>query len=402
VRTSRGPRPTLEAVAAHAGVSRATVSRVVNGGAGVRAEVAEKVRQSVQQLGYVPNNAARTLVTRRTGAVAVVIAEPESRVFADPFFAQQLRGISRELAEHDYQLLLMMLEHSRDYDRIGRYLSGGHVDGALMFSLHGYDPPPGFARDEPAPGPTGEVRPRATVFGLPTVFGGRPGWPGAATDPELLYVDSDNRDGARQAVSHLLQRGRKKIAVITGPLDQTSALDRLHGYVDALGLSPGSEDPSLVADGGFTVEGGEHAMAQLLDSSPDLDAVFAGNDLMASGALRTLRERGRSVPGDVAVVGYDDSEPAAWAQPALTTVRQDVEGMGRIMARLLVRRLAVSAATGTGAGASTGAGPGNGTGTGTGTATSTATGTGNGAVREPGRRLGPVVTSAQLVVRDSS
>ncbi|MGW7352060.1 LacI family DNA-binding transcriptional regulator [Streptomyces sp. NPDC054784] len=316
-----GSRPTLEAVAAHAGVSRATVSRVVNGGAGVRAEVRDRVQRSVDELGYVPNSAARSLVTRRTGAVAVVIAEPETRVFADPFFAQQLRGISRELSERDMQLLLLLLEQRRDHTRIGRYLSGGHVDGALMFSLHTHDPLPAMAAES----------------GLPTVFGGRPGWPGSEREPRPLYVDTDNRGGARQAVEHLLERGRRRVAVITGPLDQTSALDRLHGYRDALGVV--EADPALVAHGGFTAEGGERAMAELLDRTPDLDAVFAGSDLMASGAIRTLRAYGRGVPDDVAVVGYDDLEPAAWADPPLTTVRQDVEGMGRMMAELLMRRL---------------------------------------------------------------
>ncbi|THA27113.1 LacI family transcriptional regulator [Streptomyces sp. RKND-216] len=317
----RGSRPTLEAVAAHAGVSRATVSRVVNGGPGVRTEVRERVQRSVEELGYVPNSAARSLVTRRTGAVAVVIAEPETRVFSDPFFSQQLRGISRELSERDTQLLLMLLEHRRDYARIGRYLSGGHVDGALMFSLHSEDPLPAMAAES----------------GLPTVFGGRPGWPGADKDPDLLYVDTDNRGGARQAVAHLLERGRRRIAVITGPLDQTSALDRLQGHRDALAAAGAAGAGE--AHGAFTAEGGERAMRELLAREPELDAVFAGSDLMASGALRALRAAGRRVPEDVAVVGYDDLEPAAWADPPLTTVRQDVEGMGRMMAELLLRRL---------------------------------------------------------------
>ncbi|MFD7512473.1 LacI family DNA-binding transcriptional regulator [Streptomyces sp. NPDC059853] len=314
-------QPTLEAVAAHAGVSRATVSRVVNGTPGVREELRERVRRSVAALGYVPNSAARSLVTRRTGAVGVVIAEPESRVFADPFFAQQLRGIGRELAAHDTQLLLMLVERPGDDDRIGRYLAGGHVDGVLMFSLHNDDTLPALARSS----------------GLPTVYGGRPGWPAAGTGPAPLYVDTDNRDGARQAVEHLLARGRRRIAVITGPLDQTAAQDRLAGYLDALGRT--EADPALLAHGDFTARGGEAAMARLLESAPDLDAVAAGNDLMATGALRTLRRHGRRVPADVAVTGYDDLEPAAWAEPALTTVRQDVQLMGRMMAQLLLREL---------------------------------------------------------------
>ncbi|MFF8311639.1 LacI family DNA-binding transcriptional regulator [Streptomyces lydicus] len=364
-----GPRPTLEAVAALAGVSRATVSRVVNGGRGVREPVQERVRQAVRELGYVPNSAARTLVTRRTGAVAVVIAEPETRVFSDPFFGRQLRGISRELAAADTQLLLMFVEHRADYDRIGRYLSAGHVDGALMFSLH---------RDDPLPA-------MADRAGLPTVYGGRPGWTGADRAPRPLYVDTDNRDGARQAVRHLLGRGRRRIAVITGPLDQTSALDRLDGYREALGVR--EADPRLVADGGFTASGGERAMAQLLDSAPDLDAVFACSDLMANGALRTLRARGRRVPDEVAVVGYDDLEPAAWADPPLTTVRQDVEEMGRLMARLLLCLLEVRRADGT-----SGPGPASGTDR-SGTA---------GARRPHPMQLAPVITEARLVVREST
>lgn len=317
----RGPRPTLEAVAAHAGVSRATVSRVVNGGPGVREELRERVRAAVTALGYVPNSAARSLVTRRTGAVAVVIGEPETRVFSDPFFAQQLRGISGELLAHDLQLLLLLSRTGDDHERIGRYLAAGHVDGVLMFSLHSEDALPAAA----------------AASGLPVVYGGRPGRRATADDPDLLYVDTDNRGGARQAVAHLLERGRRKIGVITGPLDQTSALDRLAGYCDALGVT--AADPALVAHGEFTAESGERAMAELLARSPGLDAVFAGNDLMAAGALRTLGAYGRRVPEDVAVAGYDDLEPATWAEPALTTVRQDVEEMGRIMARLLLRRL---------------------------------------------------------------
>ncbi|WP_407564521.1 LacI family DNA-binding transcriptional regulator [Streptomyces sp. 184] len=315
-----GNRPTLEAVAARAGVSRATASRVVNGGAGVRETLRERVQRAVAELGYVPNQAARTLVTRRTGAVAVVIAEPESRVFADPFFARQLRGISGALAAADTQLVLLYVADREDYPRIGRFLSGGHVDGALMFSLH---------RDDPLPG-------LAAAAGLPVVYGGRPGWPGAAGEPGLLYVDTDNRAGAELAVRHLLARGRRRIGHIAGPLDQTSAVDRLAGYRAALE----GGGPELVAEGDFTPAGGERAMAELLARVPDLDAVFAASDLMATGALRTLRAHGRRVPDDVAVVGYDDLEPAIWTEPPLTTVHQDVEGMGAVMARLLLRGLA--------------------------------------------------------------
>ncbi|MEV5976247.1 LacI family DNA-binding transcriptional regulator [Streptomyces sp. NPDC052114] len=325
------PRPTLEAVAARAGVSRATVSRVVNGDPGVREVLAAKVRRAVDELGYVPNRAARSLVTRRHDAVAVVIAEPETRVFADPFFALQLRGISKELTAHDVQLVLLLTEGRDDHERVGRYLAGGHVDGALVFSLH---------LDDPLPGIIGRA-------GVPTVFGGRPGWADAGRgpsgeralpvdlcDPVAPYVDCDNRGGAREAVRHLVGLGRGRIAHITGPLDQTSAVDRLDGFRDVLA----DVDPRLIAEGDFTPAGGERAMRELLDRVPDVDAVFAANDLSASGALRVLRERGRRVPDDVAVVGFDDMLPVAeQADPPLTTVRQDIEEMGRLMARMLLR-----------------------------------------------------------------
>ncbi|MEW2116671.1 LacI family DNA-binding transcriptional regulator [Streptomyces sp. NPDC005474] len=313
--TETASRPTLEAVAARAGVSRATASRVVNGGDGVREPLVERVRRAVEELGYVPNQAARSLVTRRHDAVAVVIAEPETRVFADPFFALQLRGISKELTAHDSQLVLLLTEGRDDHSRVGRYLAGGHVDGALVFSLHLDDPLPGLVQ-------------RA---GVPTVFGGRPGWSDGTRDP--VYVDSDNRGGARTAVRHLVALGRTRIAHITGPLDQTSAADRRDGFRDVMP----DADPRLIIESDFTPAGGERAMRELLDRCPDLDAVFAANDLSASGALRVLRERGRRVPEDVAVVGFDDMLPVAeQSDPPLTTVRQDIEEMGRLMARLLL------------------------------------------------------------------
>ncbi|MFD3480170.1 LacI family DNA-binding transcriptional regulator [Streptomyces sp. NPDC058695] len=312
-----GSRPTLEAVAAYAGVSRATASRVVNGGAGVRAPLVDKVRKAVEELGYVPNHAARTLVTRRNGAVAVIIAEPELRIFSDPFFEQQVRGISRELTEHDAQLVLLWVEGPGDHDRIARYLGGGHVDGALAFSLH---------NDDELPALIGRT-------GIPTVFGGRPA---AGSGLNVPFVDCDNRGGAREAVRHLVSLGRRHIAHIAGPRDQMSALDRIDGYHDVLLKA----DPALLCQGDFAEESGARAMAELLDRRPDVDGVFVANDLMASGALRTLRERGVQVPEDVAVVGFDDmASVVRTTEPALTTVRQDVEGMGRLMVKLLMRQL---------------------------------------------------------------
>ncbi|MEV7617715.1 LacI family DNA-binding transcriptional regulator [Streptomyces sp. NPDC089799] len=327
--TEGSPRPTLEAVAARAGVSRATVSRVVNGGEGVRRPLVDRVRKAVQELGYVPNHAARSLVTRRHGAVAVIIAEPEFRIFSDPFFEKQVRGISRELTARDTQLVLLWVEGTGDHERIARYLDAGHVDGALAFSLHSDDRLPALI-----------ARSR-----VPVVFGGRP-----ALEPGLAvpFVDCDNRGGARAAVQHLVSLGRRRIGHIAGPRNQTSALDRIAGYQDVLV----DADPALLCQGDFTSASGARAMAELLERRPDLDAVFAANDLMAAGALRTLRDHGIRVPEDVAVVGFDDMDAVVRdTVPALTTVRQDIEGMGRLMVRLLMRVLDVAAHTASASGA---------------------------------------------------
>jgi DNA-binding LacI/PurR family transcriptional regulator len=317
---SFAPRPTLEAVAARAGVSRATASRVVNGGAGVRGPLVERVRKAVDELGYVPNQAARTLVTRRNDAIAVVVAEPETRFFTDPFFAQQVRGISKELTAHDNQLVLLLTEGAADYERVGRYLAGGHVDGALIFSLH----------------TDGSLPVLSSAGDVPIVIGGRPTWSDQESGRRALYVDCDNRGGARDAVRHLLSIGRRRIAHIAGPLDQLASVDRLDGFRDVLPET----DPRMIAEGDFTPEGGARAMAELLRRCPDLDAVFAASDVMASGALRVLRTSGHRVPQDIAVVGFDDMVSVAeWTDPPLTTVRQDIEEMGRLMARLLLKAL---------------------------------------------------------------
>lgn len=308
-------RPTLEAVAALAGVGRGTVSRVINGSPNVSTKARDAVLQAIAELGYVPNRAARTLVTRRTDTVALVVSESELRVFDEPYFAGTIRGIGSALAETGLQLILAMAQSPEEHERLEHYLTGQHVDGVLMLSLHGADPLPG----------------RLEAMGVPTVLGGRP----VGLDP-FSYVDMDNRAGARQAVKYLLGKGRRCIATIAGPQDMGVGVDRLAGYRDAL-LASGLTE--LVAYGDFSEESGASAMRELLEAHPDLDAVFAASDLMAVGAMRALRDKGRSIPGDVAVVGFEDSKVALHTNPPLTTVHQPTEAMGRQMAQLLVARI---------------------------------------------------------------
>jgi DNA-binding LacI/PurR family transcriptional regulator len=310
--------PTLQEVARLAAVSTATVSRVVNRSPNVRPDTRRTVEEAIAALGYVPNRAARTLVTRRTDTIALVVSESESRVFSDPFFPATVQGISAAIADTELQLLLLLARGEREHEKVARYLRQGHVDGVILMSLHGADP-----------------LPRAlSEAGIPTVLSGRP-----RPEERLPYVDADNRGGARAATSHLLASGRETVATITGPLDMTVGIDRFEGYADALREANREVRPELVEHGDFSEESGARALEALLERRPQLDAVFVANDPMAIGALAALRAAGRRVPEDVAVVGFDDIAAAASTTPPLTTVRQPLEEMTKAMAELLLGRI---------------------------------------------------------------
>jgi DNA-binding LacI/PurR family transcriptional regulator len=311
---------TLESVAAAAGVSRATASRAMRGSARVSDETRDRVRAIAQSLAYVPNAAARSLVTRRSDTVAFVVCEPEEKFFSDPFFAAVLKGAHRVVAAHRLQLVFVVVATDEDRDQLERFASGGHLDAAMFASLHG-------SEDMPA---------RLAALGLPVVLAGRSLDPGAAGLP---VVDVDNAQGAGVATQRLVERGCTRIATITGPTDMAGAMDRLEGWRSAMaaaGLAPADED---VVTGDYTVEGGYRAMLALLDREPRVDGVFAASDLMAAGALRAIAERGLSVPDDVAVVGFDDIPLAEATSPPLTTVHQSTEELGRRMAQAVVASL---------------------------------------------------------------
>jgi DNA-binding LacI/PurR family transcriptional regulator len=316
-------RPTLNEVAAHAGVGRGTVSRVVNGSPQVSAAAKEAVERAIAELGYVPNRAARALVTQRTDSVALVVSESEDRVFGEPFFAGIVRGISWALASTPLQLWLALAHSRAERERVNAHLTSQHVDGVLLLSLHDDDPLPGLlARRD-----------------LPVVLGGRParmlrrdGTTSMADAQAMPFVDVDNTGGARLATEHLMSIGRRRVATIAGPLDMGVGVARLEGYRSAV-------DAPVIGYGDFSEQSGATAMRILLADHPDIDAVFAASDPMALGALRVLRDSGRRVPDDVALVGFDDSSLAQQSFPSLTSVHQPVEDMGRAMARLLFDRI---------------------------------------------------------------
>jgi DNA-binding LacI/PurR family transcriptional regulator len=314
--------PTLEDVAKVAGVSRATVSRVIHNQRRVAPELKEVVERAIAATGYVPNRAARSLVTGRTGSVLVAVTgtAPDAHgglhdadVFADPFFSRVVGGFVRSLRTRDVHPTLMLVESDADRARLIASLRQGMADGVLLVSTLAGDPLPRMLVDATVP---------AVAFARP------------AEALPISFVDVANQDGARLAADHLAARGCRETGVISGPLAVPAALDRLSGFRTAMARHGNAYVPAV--EGNFTVSSGRAAMVQLLDATPEVDGVFASNDLMALGAIDELQHRGRRVPDDVAVVGFDDHTLAALSRPPLTTVRQPIEEMAGRMAQMLL------------------------------------------------------------------
>lgn len=307
---------TLERVAALAGVSRSTVSRVVNGSTAVSDEALVAVRRAIDQLNYVPNRAARSLARRQTHAIALVVPEDTSRFFGDPYFAAIVTGIHSRLSLSDYVLNLFIASDDPG-DKTTSYLLGGNADGAIVVSHH-----------------TSDMYVDRIASAVPVVFGGRP----ARDGDRDFYVDVDNVAGGRDATQYLVDRGHRRIATITGPPDMPAGIDRLSGYRAAM-ASAGLPE-FAVEDGNFTGAGGAAAMQRILDRGQTPDAIFVASDLMARGAISTLAAAGIRVPEDIAIMGFDDSPVATANAPLLTTMRQPSLQQGQVMAGVLLDLLA--------------------------------------------------------------
>ena len=309
---------TIKEIAAVAGVSKSTVSRVLNDTPGVSPKARELVRTAIEQTGYQPNRAARSLVTRATGSIGLVVSEAQARIFSDPFFASMVRGATEVVRPLGVHLVLMLAEDKRARDQLLDYLRHGHVDGVLFISTHAADPLPRILVAER----------------LPAVLSARPVSPLA-----ISYVDVDSVAGAGLAVDHLVERGRRRIATIAGPQDMPAGQDRLRGWTEALAAHGLPHGPELIAYGDFDRGSGARAMEELLGRGVDFDGIFVASDLMALDAVAVLREHALRVPQDVAVVGFDDSDAATQARPALTTVRQPVEEMAKALTLTLLDRI---------------------------------------------------------------
>jgi LacI family transcriptional regulator len=304
---------TIRQIAELAGVSRSTVSRVINDHPNVSPKTREQVLQVVAETGFRPDPIARSLSSRRADIIGLVIPLTIQSLFEDPFFPRLMQGISRGCNRHDYTLSLFLLhtleEEAKLYHRISR---SQLLDGAIVTATRNGDP----------------LIAQLLANQIPFVLHGR------HEDPRVSFVDVDNAAGAYTAVTHLVRLGRRRIALITGPSASLAAEDRKLGYLNALQERRVPVDESLIIHGDFTETSSYEAMQRLLPHEPD--AVFVTSDSMALGALRALHEVGKRVPDEVAVVGFDDMPQAATADPPLTTIRQPIQRTGVLAVEMLI------------------------------------------------------------------
>ena len=311
-------RLTIEEVALAAHVSRSTVSRVINNHPSVRPQVRERVEHVIAQLRYSPRAAARSLASRRTQSVGLLIPRSAALIFSDPFFPHVIQGITETCSRRGYFLMLSMVTAEREQDFYERVIAGHHVDGLMMLSSDVDDP----------------ILPMLIRDSTPLVLVGRHPYL-----PHISSADVDNLGGARAAVRHLIELGHERIATITGPLYMAAAMDRRDGYKQALAEARIPVRPELIREADFTQAGGHLAMSELLRLDQPPTAVFTASDPMAVGAMRAIIEAGYSVPADISLVGFDDLPLSQMLTPPLTTVHQPLYELGAAAADLLLNRL---------------------------------------------------------------
>jgi DNA-binding LacI/PurR family transcriptional regulator len=308
--TSKSTSPTISDVASRAGVSIATVSRVLNGTVPVQAEKADRVRTAMAELRFIPRPAARTLASRKTNTIGLVFSE-----IRGAFFPQLLKGIEAQLHEAGYELLVYSTHSDRPIKRkpIGEH----NTDGLLVFTTS-------LEKEEIA---------RLYKINFPMVLMHE-------TPPEgmdIPVITVENKDGAAMLVSHLIEKhGRRRIVFLRGPDGHEDSQWRERGYREALAAHNIPFDEALVSSGEFDQETAYHSLRKLIQDGVEFDAVFAGDDDASIGVYRALKEARRLIPDDVAVVGFDDVEFAGYISPPLTTIRAPIEEVGREAVRQLL------------------------------------------------------------------
>ena len=306
---------TLEDIAKQAGVSRSTVSRVLNDRPNVRKDVRERVQNVIESTGFRPHAAARTLASQHSWTIGLVIPLSVSFFFTDPYYPNLTKGIAQACNQYNYTLALFLVGTKEDEEKIfPRVSRKGLLDGVIIQAGH--------HGEQQIIGHLIDVK-------MPLVVAGRP-----FRSDNVSYIDIDNVNAAYVAVTHLIRLGNKRIGTITGPQHSTVGLDRKAGYTKALDERGFSVDESLIVEGDFTEGGGYYAMKKLLDAKPD--AVFAASDAMALGAMRATLECGLRIPDDIAFVGFDDLPIATLSDVQLTTVRQPVTQFGSKAVEVLI------------------------------------------------------------------
>ena len=308
------PDLTLDDIAKLAGVSRSTVSRVVNEHPNVRASVRSRVLRVIESTGYQPNAAARTLASQRSRMLGLVLPRSVSSFFSDPYFPRLTQGVAQACNQYDYTLGLFLISTKEDEEKIYPRISRkGLLDGLLVQA-----------------GKIGDhLIDQLMDSNVPFVIAGRP-----SQTHDVSYIDVDNVEAAQNAVSHLVRLGCQRIGMISGMPLSTVSVDRKEGYCRALTERGRDLEANLIAEGDYTEAGGYYAMQKLLSAKPD--AVFASSDLMAIGAMRAVREAGLRIPEDIALVGFDDLSMAASTNPPLTTIRQPISQFGFSAVEILI------------------------------------------------------------------
>jgi LacI family transcriptional regulator len=305
---------TLEDIGRLAGVSRSTVSRVINDQDSVSPDARHRVQEVIRRTGFSPNAAARSLASNKTGVLGLIIPSRVHTLFDDPYFGRLIQGITRASNQAGTTLSLFLFENEQEEEEVyPRVVMSGMVDGLILTASRMDDP----------------LLDRLEGGSLPFVMVGRPDRPG-----EISYVDADNVGGARAAAQHLCDLGYERIGYLGAPMSTTAGVDRHRGFVDGLTAGGRTLDPHLRSDGDFSEISGYRAMQEIIAQRPE--AVFIASDTMALGALRALRDAHIEVPGDVAIVSFDDLPAAQTSDPPLTTVRQPMSTSGFRAVRVLI------------------------------------------------------------------
>lgn len=309
---------TLDDIAKISGVSRSTVSRVINGSPNVSDKTRRKLLELIQNIGFQPNLAARGLAIGRTRVLGLVIPTGVTALFSDPYFPLLIQGVASACNAQAYSVMLWLAEPEYERETISQVLYNGLVDGVIVSSMLMDDP----------------LIERLSESQRPFITIGR-----HPTNDRINFVDADNRAGAYQAVSYILHTGRRRVAIINGPRNMIAGSDRIAGYQDALRERGLPLQPELTAEGDFSDKGGYLAMKGLLQLPQHPDAVFVASDAMALAAMRAIQEAGLHIPEDIAIVGFDDIPAAATSKPSLTTIRQPIQKLGNLAAEMLIERI---------------------------------------------------------------